>query len=191
MTNRFDDFSKSVATSSVPRRESLRLLGAAVAGTLLGPLGIRTAFGAGRDPCRDFCNQCPKAQRNQCLAACQACVQSSGRICGVCSGLDCCHNSETCCGKTCCGGSQTCCGDFCADLANDVNHCGACGNRCPPYPGIDGYATCISGACGYYVCSPFTDYNWDNSNCGRCGNVCPYGSACSFGVCGSSGGGDG
>jgi Stigma-specific protein, Stig1 len=191
MTDRFDEFSKSLATESVSRRQSLRLLGAALAGSVLAPFGLRNASAGGPDPCRNFCNQCPKWQRNQCLAACRACVQASGRICGTCSGFDCCHDSEACCGKTCCGESQTCCGDYCADLASDVDNCGACGNDCPPYPGIEGFAVCNAGACEYHFCLPGTDYNWDSSNCGRCGNVCPWGSGCAFGVCGSPGGGDG
>jgi hypothetical protein len=41
MTHHWDEFSKSLADRFVPRRESLRLLGAAVAGALLGPLGAR------------------------------------------------------------------------------------------------------------------------------------------------------
>ena len=201
MTHHIDEFSKSLADESVPRRDTFRLLGAAVAGALLGPLGMKSAFGGGPDPCRNFCQQCPKSQRQRCLAACQACVQTSGRVCGTCSGFDCCHNaatccvntccgdSQTCCGNTCCGDSQTCCGNYCADLRYDANNCGACGNRCPPYPGIDGFAICNAGACGYYLCPPGIDYNWDNYNCGRCQRACDGQSICFFGNCQASGGG--
>jgi hypothetical protein len=54
MSDRFDEISKSLADKSVPRRESLRLLGAALAGALLSPLGTRTAW-AGKDACIDRC----------------------------------------------------------------------------------------------------------------------------------------
>jgi hypothetical protein len=40
MTHRFDEFSKSLAEKSVSRRGSLRLLGAALAGAILSPLGL-------------------------------------------------------------------------------------------------------------------------------------------------------
>jgi hypothetical protein len=72
-----------------PRRESLRLLGAAVAGALLGPLGMDSAFGAGRDPCKTFCNQCPRPQRALCLAACRACNGNSNRLSGASRGCVC------------------------------------------------------------------------------------------------------
>ena len=55
MTNHWDEFSKSLAEKSVPRRQSLRLLGAALAGAILSPLGMGTAWAGGRDPCKDFC----------------------------------------------------------------------------------------------------------------------------------------
>jgi hypothetical protein len=45
MENLFDEFSKSLA-ESVPRRESLRRLGAVFAGAVLGPLGLQTAVAA-------------------------------------------------------------------------------------------------------------------------------------------------
>jgi hypothetical protein len=42
MTNPWDEFSKSLVETSVPRRETLRLLGAALAGAFLSPLGAGT-----------------------------------------------------------------------------------------------------------------------------------------------------
>ena len=176
MSHHFDELSKSLADESMPRRDTFRLLGAAVAGALLGPLGVKSALGGVADPCKAFCNQCPKAQRDQCPAACRSCNQIDGRLCGSCGGF------------TCCRDAQTCCSNYCADLSNNVNNCGACGNHCPPFPGIEGYAVCNAGACEYRFCSPLTNYNWDSNNCGRCGNVCPQQTACSNGVCEGGGG---
>ena len=175
MTNRFDEFSKSLATNSVSRRESLQFLGATIAGAFLG---LKSAFAGGRDPCRDFCNLCPKWQRNQCLAACQACLQASGRICGTCSGFDCCHGSESCCGTTC------------HVLASEFEHCGACSNKCDA-PRAFEEGACIDGRCTYWcvagavICNGRCSVlNSDPLNCGTCGNVCPGASpACSQGVC--------
>ena len=49
MDHLFDEFSKSLA-ESVPRRESLRRLGAVFAGAVLGPLGLQNAWARGPDP---------------------------------------------------------------------------------------------------------------------------------------------
>jgi hypothetical protein len=191
MSRHIDELSKSLADESMSRRQSFRRFGAALAGALLGPLGLQTARAGPSDPCKAFCNQCPKWQRAQCLADCRACLQAGGHLCGTCGGYGCCGDGQTCCGgQACCGDGQTCCGDYCADLDNDIDNCGACGHECDD-PGINGYAVCDSGTCQYFFCGPYTDYNWDSNNCGRCGNVCPWGSACAFGICGSSGGGDG
>ena len=61
MDHLFDEFSKSLA-ESVPRRESLRRLGAVFAGAVLSPLAAGTAWAGGKqrpaqDPCKTFC-QC-------------------------------------------------------------------------------------------------------------------------------------
>lgn len=167
MTHHWDEFSKSLAEKSVPRRESLRLLGAALAGALLGPLAGRTALAAGPDPCKKYCNQYPRWQRSSCLAACQACSGDTSRICGSDGSF------------SCCPGGKPCCNGYCTDLASDFDHCGACGNPCP-YPGpyedgacVDGqcFYWCVEGAadCGDGIC---TDLLYDPDNCGACGNVC-------------------
>ena len=72
MDHLFDEFSKSLA-ESVPRRESLRRLGAVFAGTMLSPLGLGTAWAGRADPCAAFCKCRNKAQQTKCLAACKAC----------------------------------------------------------------------------------------------------------------------
>jgi hypothetical protein len=50
MTHRWDEFSKSLAEESLPRRESLRRLGLALAGAMLSPLELETAWAKGPNP---------------------------------------------------------------------------------------------------------------------------------------------
>ena len=90
---RLDEFSKLLA-ESVSRRESLRRIGTFVAGAVLSPLGLGTAWAARPDRCRAFCRWCSnKAQRNQCLAACRACNGNTSRLCGSCGAYVCCPTS--------------------------------------------------------------------------------------------------
>jgi len=202
MSHQWDEFSKSLS-EAVPRRQSLRLLGAAIAGAVFSPLG--TAWAAGPDPCKAFCNRCSKAQRNQCLAACQACNGNTARLGGYCGSFVCCQTaacSGVCsdlrsdpncgaCGINCGDIGETCCGSYCADLANDVENCGRCGVRCDltgPYE----YGACVEGACVYECVDGALDcgdgmctyLGSDPNNCGACGNVCPESAPhCDQGVC--------
>jgi len=213
MEHLWDEFSKSLA-ESVPRRESLRRLGAVFAGAVLAPVGLGTTWArAPVDPCKAFCNQCPKQKRSQCLAACQACSGNTSRVCGSCGNY------------TCCASGSACCGGYCADLDHDESNCGGCGYACNQ-TGLNEVGVCLNGECDYQcvsgttrcngtctsvlfdlancgacgnVCSgatPFctdgtctetycngADLYRDSSNCGACGNVCPEGTACSFGAC--------
>src|SRR3972149_2800423 len=115
---RLDEFSKLLAVS-VSRRESLRSIGAVLAGAVLSPLGLGTAWAARPDRCGAFCRWCSnKAQRNQCLAACRACNGNTSRLCGSCGAY------------TCCPTSTACCDGYCADIAHDVYNCGGCGTMC-------------------------------------------------------------
>src|SRR5687768_13401007 len=113
MEHLFDEFSKSLA-ESVPRRESLRRLGAVFAGAVLAPLGMGTAWAAGQSPCKTFCNRCPKQKQAQCLAACQACNGNTNRLGGSCGNYVCCSTAS--------------CNGTCSNLLSDPN-CGACGNN--------------------------------------------------------------
>src|SRR5262249_960680 len=168
MDHLFDEFSRSLS-KSLPRRESLRRLGAVFAGAVLCPLGLETAWAArALDPCKAFCKCRNAKQQNQCLAACKACSANTSplaRSCrtsvscfvasckGACSDL---AHDPNCgaCGNDCRVYGETCCGNYCADLANDVFNCGRCGNVCPePLPGE--VVACISGAC-IYDCAPGT-----------------------------------
>ena len=161
MTHHWDEFSKSV-----PRRESLSLLGAALAGALLGPLGAGTAWAGRRDPCQTFCKCSNKNRQNACLAACRACGGETSRLCGSCGS-----------------------GYVCTDLANDVHNCGACGHVCSPGQFED--SACFDGTC-VYACvegavrcgGTCTLLELDPENCGACGNVCPeWASYCDQGTC--------
>jgi Stigma-specific protein, Stig1 len=199
----YDEFSKSLA-ASVPRRESLRRMGAVFAGAVLGQWGLGTAWAAGQDPCKPFCNRCRnKTQQNQCLAACRACNGNTGRLGGSCGSFVCCEaaacngvcsdlqSDPNCgaCGNDCGDFGETCCGNYCADLANDFDNCGRCGAACnDPGPYEDG--ECFLGECVYLCVEGAIDCNgictsldWDPVNCGACGNVCGAGTTCQNGTC--------
>jgi len=204
MDHLFDEFSKSLS-ESLPRRESLRRLGAVFAGAILSPLGMETAWAKGPDPCKAFCNCRNKAQQSQCLTACQKCNGNTSRIGGSCGSYTCCSiaackgvcsnlkSDPNCgaCGNNCGAHGETCCGSYCADLASDVFNCGACGNICPE-PGPNEVVSCLSGGC-VYDCAPdatdcgggtCTNLSYDPDNCGACGNVCPAEAPyCSGGTC--------
>jgi hypothetical protein len=170
MTDRWDDFSKSLAEGSSTRRDSLRLLGAALAGAVLSPLGLGTARGAGKsqaaDPCKTICRCSNKRQQDACLAACRSCTGATSRLCGSCGT-----------------------GVNCYDLAHDVHNCGACGNACLPGPYET--AACINGGCAYQCVDGAVRCNGtctfldsDPNNCGACGNVCPgFAPYCNQGAC--------
>ena len=206
MTHHWDEFSKSLAEVSLPRRQSLRWLGAALAGAVLGPFGGGAAWAGKQDPCQTFCNRCSnKTQRNQCLAACQASNGNTSRLGGSCGSYTCCpgavcngacsdlRSNPNCgaCGNDCRVYGETCCGTYCADLKNDFDNCGSCGFRCPD-PGPYELGECIDGTCHYacvegaVICNgECSVLDSDPNNCGACGNVCPgpypY---CLAGVCG-------
>jgi len=195
MTYQWDELSKALADDSLPRRQSLRWLGAALAGSVLGPFGAGTAWAGKQDPCQTFCNRCSnKTQRNQCLAACQACNGNTSRLGGSCGSYTCCpgavcngacsdlRSNPNCgaCGNDCRVYGETCCGNYCADLANDFDNCGRCGAPCDD-PGPFEYGACVAGACVYECVEGAIDcgdgtctyLGNDPHNCGACGNVCP------------------
>jgi hypothetical protein len=183
MDHLFDEFSKSLA-ESVPRRESLRRLGAVFAGAVLTPLGLETAWarpklrGAGTDPCKTFCKCSNKTQQSQCLNACRACNSDTSRVCGSCGSY------------VCCAAGQSCCSGHCTNPNNDVHNCGGCGRQCAA-PSPNEVVTCVGGLCVYGCVSGAVDCNGtctflgsDPANCGACGNICaaatPY---CNGGKC--------
>src|SRR6187431_2754690 len=128
---RLDEISKLLA-KSVSRRESLRSIGAVIAGTVLSSLGVGTAWAARPDRCTAFCRSCStKTRRNQCIAACRACNGNTSRLCGTCGSYACCPTSATCCNGTC------------TTVNSDSQNCGACGNVCSAST-----PNCHQGTCG-------------------------------------------
>jgi hypothetical protein len=113
------------------RRESLRCIGGALIGVVIGPLLAGTAWAARPDRCVAFCRGCPtKKKRNQCQDACRACNGNTSRLCGGCG-------NYTCCPST----APTCCNGVCTYLNEDSANCGACGNVCDPQ------FACAAGVC--------------------------------------------
>jgi hypothetical protein len=167
MTDHWDDFSKSLAEDLVPRRQSLRLLGAAIAGAVLSPLGSGLAWAAGTDPCKAFCRCANKKRQTACLATCRACRGDTRRLCGSCGS-----------------------GYVCTDLNNDFDNCGACNHVCEE-PGPYEHGACLGGEC-VYACAEgavmcfgaCTSQDWDPDNCGACGRICPAAAPyCAWGTC--------
>jgi hypothetical protein len=197
MNHPFDEFSKSMSDDSIPRRESLRRLGAAFIGAALAPLALGSETASANpdnnprrrrhrrlvqrsplkrpmeDACTAFCKRChPKAQQNQCVAACRACGNDPNGLRGACGAY------------TCCGNGTTYCSGQCVDLKSNSSHCGSCGNICggsTPY--------CINGTCSacpgdYSLCGGIcVDTYFDRQNCGACGVVCSDSAYCEWGLC--------
>jgi hypothetical protein len=143
---RLDELSKHLATS-VSRRESLRSIGAVLAGVALNSLGVGTAWGARPDRCTAFCRSCPtKRRRDQCIAACRACNGNMNRLCGSCGNYVCCATGTSCLNGTCsppggCYGGLLLCDGFCRDIQANPSHCGGCGIQC------GGGQYCAGGHC--------------------------------------------
>ena len=191
MSHQFDEFSKSLAAENVSRRDSFRLLGAALAGSVLAPSGLRNASAAQRDPCKAFCKCRNRQQQDGCLAACRACNGVTSRLCGACGSYACCaepgpFETGACISGRCeywCVSGAVVCDEGCTLLDRDPDNCGACGNVCP-----DASPACINGTCsecfpGQTNCGGYcADLLWDSYNCGACGFACP-GTPCVEGVC--------
>ncbi|WP_441291473.1 hypothetical protein ACSRUE_14330 [Sorangium sp. KYC3313] len=121
---------------------------------------------------------------------CGAC----GNVCGTQNATPSCAAGA--CSLACAIGFGDCDGDASngceADLAQDADHCGGCGNACVEKHGT---ASCIAGRCALSCVEGFRDCDEDpltgceanvRSNpfhCGGCGNDC-LGGVCEDGVCG-------
>src|SRR5262245_19007733 len=88
-----------------------------------------------------------------------------------------------------CSSKETACDDgTCANLNDDEDNCGACGNAC------DSDFVCDKGECvpdcdsGEDVCGTgddavCNDLSSDEENCGTCGTTCRTGEVCTDGLC--------
>jgi hypothetical protein len=150
------------------RRESLRCIGAAVAGVVIGPLLAGTTWAARPDRCVAFCRGCPtKKKRNQCQDACRACNGNTNRLCGGCGAYVCCATGGVCCNGTC------------TSLSSDPHNCGACGFVCAAATPVCDQGTCGTCTPGLMNCGGIcTNTDFDNANCGGCGIVCGPGYSC-------------
>ncbi len=73
------------------------------------------------------------------------------------------------------------CGGICVDIAQNVDHCGGCGNDCSSYPS-NASPVCTPEGCDFECNSGFDacdgqclgddDYANDSEHCGSCGNSC-------------------
>ena len=193
MDHLYDELSKSLAEESLPRRESLQRIGVVLAGAVLSPLRLSTAWARATDPCTAFCKRCPGRQRDQCLAACKACGNDTSRLCGTCGSYACCREPgpweygaciDGRCQYVCAEGAVYCDG-ICTFLGWNPDNCGACGNVCggaAPF--------CFEGACrtceelgGTHCGGECDNLLNDPYNCGACGQVCSGFESCAGGVC--------
>ncbi|MCA9564368.1 MAG: hypothetical protein KC561_12810, partial [Myxococcales bacterium] len=89
---------------------------------------------------------------------------------GACADVD--DDEQNCgeCGNNCSGQFGDCCGGGCVDVETDEANCGTCGHACTG----DEDACCDSGC---------VDLSSDALNCGECGNDCDPGDLCCNGFC--------
>ncbi len=103
--------------------------------------------------------------------ACVQCLQQSD-----------CQGNQVCTHGTC-ANTLTNCNGTCADLTQDPNDCGACGNACAAD------STCVNGTCvtcpdaGSDCSNVCKNLRNDPSNCGHCANVCMANDTCVDGQC--------
>jgi hypothetical protein len=194
MSHHIDDLAKSLADERIPRRESLRRLGAVLAGAILSPFALGTARAGPQDPCKAFCRCRNRQQQNACLAACHTCNGDTSRLCGACGTYVCCdqpdpYENGACvdgqCTYWCVDGADACGGGPCTPLWLDPDNCGTCGNVCP-----DTAPACIEGVCKQCF-NPVPDFcngvctslSTDWANCGACGHQCVGFDVCIAGQC--------
>jgi hypothetical protein len=172
---RFDDLARTLSASP-SRRQTFKLLGGFVLGSVGAVLGARTVQAAANkcevgSPAKN--GVCPENQQHcnitglpDCCIPCGAthaenvCTSRGGSLSG--------------CG---CTGTLTRCGGKCVNLAADPRNCGSCGNVCPRST-PDCCATVSDPSRGTCV-----NKQTDKFNCGGCGRSCRPGEICFNGNC--------
>ncbi len=160
----------------------------------------------GDEICSNGVCQCQNTADSLCLAQDGSLFCTSGasdtKHCGCnatstgmnCSALS--HAGASTCGSGSCNlvcdeGYADCDGNIengCETSLNDINSCGACGNKCDTTYTVS--AACVAGkcelkcfenldTCGGTKCVPL----FDDENCGTCGNKCDEKSSCDGKVC--------
>ncbi|AKU95348.1 Tryptophan synthase alpha chain [Labilithrix luteola] len=135
---------------------------------------------------------------------CETLTDFDSKNCGACGhacapGQRCINNRDDGKGPRClCAPNETLCDVIkCVDLTNDVDHCGACGNRCPGWAAPNSTSVCNAGICDTQCKEGFGDCDGDKSNgcetnvmvdetsCGACGHRCDTaaGQPCFQGAC--------
>lgn len=149
-----------------------------------------TCFDCAGKVCGDFGCIDPSRDSQNCGNCGVTCVLPqvcNNGVCGCASDGTPCINHNECCSQLCFVTTcQTCsnvtsgdgtpltfCGEgICVDLRTDIDHCGACFNKCPA---AFGSAVCDAGVCH--------DINNDADYCGFGHVVCAPGQICRFGDC--------
>lgn len=108
------------------------------------------------------------------LLSCQTCPDGNATNSLFCHGADCLDD-------------ETVCGGACANLQNDRDNCGACGNACGDGL-VCSFGQCVEGCDnGLVRCNDVcVDVTSDADNCMTCGNTCAaaQNQSCNNGVCG-------
>ncbi len=117
--------------------------------------------------------------KNQSSGKCDIACKASTEIC---NGLD--DDCDGVIDNGCqCAVGTVRCGDACVSLTTDVNHCGACGLKCPQGKSCEN-GSCFECAAGGTVCAgACVILTKDLNHCGACGNSCRNGRICRNSAC--------
>jgi hypothetical protein len=130
-----DDVARILA-SPMPRREALRLVGGALAGGILGTLGLRHAAAQRKDdPDDEKCRAGTTKCGTRCCSGAQVCCQETDfrPFCATAG--------KTCCGSTACVSGQTCC------RTSSRPFCATAGKTCCGRTACDKDDVCCNGQC--------------------------------------------
>ncbi len=148
-----------------------------------------SACGSGLTCLAGECTPSTCSQSSDCPQgfSCQGGFCTSGVCAPPCAANQICSNGS-CLNKNPCGPHEIICGTgsqaYCANLTQDGENCGSCGQACPSGE------VCARGECETSCLENETqcgnlcvELQSDNQNCGSCGKACPKGMLCSAGQC--------